>query len=303
LFHFRDKTNKRNIRRSEIRRRYVIVCTFFILFISPLISQDAQITVEKQLDWKEQKIIFDLSYPLPQKGVNPSHRYQTEQYIESEAPELITESLGSLYIDSQNKLEDLLYQDPLFYTKVEHQVSELHKAFSRSTEDMKNFLLRYNVPFYPFLISLFVNENRESWKPNYFSALDYRREEFTGIIIYAQDKYPVHGENDSNYLQPALFPKIYNPQLDIIYQEEMVNYDELIKNGMVSYSREHRLSPSEWRDSAGSKPLLLSTRSIYGKLHTDIILSEEDCRLIMANEAENQLLSNGKVFILLAPEE
>jgi len=243
-----------------------------------------------------------LQTPLPEDEMNPSHRYQAEQYIESKAPQMITEELGQVYIDSRYTMADMLYSDPLFYKQIEDGVAELNKTFSRSTSDMKFFTVRYTLPIYPTLIELFDREE-ERVEIDFFRPLDYRREEFTGIVIYARDEYPVHGENRDAYLEPALFPRIMNPQLEVVYFKDMVDEEALLETGMVHYSNRVDLDRNELRQWVGNKPLQISARGIYGKLRTDIILSEEDCRLILANEKDNSLLLNGKVLILLPSKQ
>lgn len=233
--------------------------------------------------------------------MKPSHRFQTEQYIESKAPYMITEELGNITVDSLNKMSDLLYSDPLFYTSVEEQIGKMNKTFSRSTADMRHFTLRYTMPFFPFLIELFPLQE-EAKELNFFTPLDYRREEFTGIIIYAQGLYPLQGTDREVEPQPALFPKLLNENLDVVYERSMVNPDSLRRWGMVRYSREATMDPARWREQIGTKPLQISARGLYGKYPTNIILSEEDCRLILANESTNHLLQEGRVLILLPPE-
>lgn len=257
------------------------------------------ISIESSLDWDSSVIIFDLQTPLPEDEMNPSHRYQAEQYIESKAPEMITEELGQIYIDSRFTMADILYSDPLFYKQIEDGVAALNKTFSRSTSDMKFFTVRYTLPVYPTLIELFDRDNNRI-AIDFFRPLEYRREEFTGIIIYARDEYPIHGENRQAFLKPALFPRILNPQLETVYDREMVEEEALLTSGMVHYSTNANLDRNEIRKWVGSKPLQISARNIYGKLRTDIILSEEDCRLILANEEDNRILQQGKVLILLS---
>lgn len=260
-----------------------------------------EIDINSRLDWEASQIIFDLQTALPEEEMNPSHRYQAEQYIESKAPELITEELGQVYIDSLHTMADILYSDPLFYKKVEDSAASLNKTFSRSTSDMKFFTVRYTMPLYPNLVGLFPRNNEIISELDFFRPLDYRREDFTGIIIYARDEYIVHGENRTASLEPALFPRLLSPDLKVIYQGNMVREEALLQNGMVHYSINRGFDKNEMRQWVGNKPLQISARRIYGKLRTDIILSEEDCRLILANEADNQLLQEGKILILLSP--
>lgn len=235
--------------------------------------------------------------------MNPSHRYQAEQYIESKAPELITEELGKVYIDSLYTIGDLIYSDPLFYKQIEDGAASLNKTFSRSTSDMKFFMVRYTMPIYPNLAELFPRNHVNTSNRDFFRPLDYRREDFTGIIIYARDEYRVQGENRNAYLQPALFPRLLSPDLSVIYQKDMLDEEALLYNGMVHYSKSGNLDKQELRKWVGNKPLQISARLIFGKLRTDIILSEEDCRLILANEEDNHLLREGKVLILLSPTQ
>ncbi|MDA3850160.1 MAG: hypothetical protein PF447_02695 [Spirochaetaceae bacterium] len=253
------------------------------------------------MNWLENNITFDLTYPLPTDSMNPSHRYETEQFIESRAPQIITKEIGQLRVDSLNLLSDLLYQDPIFYTQVENKIAGMNKTFSRSTSDMKSFMLRYTMAFYPFLVEMFM-QDYQTVPVEFFSPLDYHRENFTGIIIYAQDDYPLHGSLEMVQLNPALFPRIWDPQLNLVYHKEQVEREYLLQWGMVHYSRDPQNDDNQWAELVGNKPLQISARSIYGKNHCDIILSQEDSRLILSNEEENQLLSQSRILIQLPPE-
>lgn len=234
--------------------------------------------------------------------MNPTHRYQTEQYLSSRASELITNSLGSITVDSRNTLGDLLYSDPLFYTRVEEQISLLSEEFGRSSQDMRSFHLRYRVPFYPLLVSFFSDYEQPDRRTAFFEPLDHRRESFTGIVILAQGYLPLHSQDQRGHLTPALFPKIRDTELQIIYRASMVDPQYLQRWGMVQYSRELNPQSVVWQERAGNKPLHLSARAVFGTQQCDIILDDMDCRLILANEENNRLLEEGRVLILLSPE-
>ncbi|WP_018248072.1 LPP20 family lipoprotein [Orenia marismortui] len=110
-------------------------------------------------------------------------------------------------------------------------------------------------------------------------------EDYTGVII-----------TTSSDLSPALSPKIYNEDGRVVYSIDQVKTDEVITNGIVSYSRS--LIDAKNNSLIGDNPLIINAQGVRGEYKTDLILSNEDS-LLLEKVGRSGIFSQSKVVIVL----
>jgi hypothetical protein len=126
---------------------------------------------------------------------------------------------------------------------------------------------------------------------------------YTGIIIIASDSLPVHGMRSSTLAIPCLFPKIWDSDMNLIYERSMLVSHN---NPMVRYSTLPNIfqnNPSglssELQKVVGDRPLRIFARGVFGINPTDLIIDRIDAMQIIASEENRRLLSEGKVAFIL----
>ncbi|MCL1959121.1 MAG: polymerase, partial [Spirochaetes bacterium] len=127
--------------------------------------------------------------------------------------------------------------------------------------------------------------------------------QYTGIIIIASESLPIYGMKSSVLAVPCLFPKIWDSEMNLIYERNMLESRNI---SMVHYSplkgifqrNPSGLSP-ELQAVVGDKPLKIFASGVFGIKPTDIIIDKNDAMLIISSEENRRLLSQGKVAIIL----
>ena len=112
---------------------------------------------------------------------------------------------------------------------------------STHTLDFTRVTIEYDYRIFPDIADIFVTHTKPNLIPTRIGW--YPSDEFTGLIIYAVNPLPVHGEQESQYLRPVMFPRIYDDQLEVLLSADMMTPESLIRNGPVQYtdSTEERL--------------------------------------------------------------
>ena len=124
---------------------------------------------------------------------------------------------------------------------------------------------------------------------------------YTGIIIDARGILPVQGEFVTSTGNPCLFPKVWNEDMELIYEKNIENSKTAKEKGIVSYhwSSDENL----YRDRIGNDPLRITAKKIFGINRTDPVISNKDALKILSVDANRELLKQGRVMILLDKEQ
>jgi len=102
---------------------------------------------------------------------------------------------------------------------------------------------------------------------------------------------------------PCLFPKIWDSEMNLIYERSML----VSRNSpMVRYFSPKSIfqnNPSglslELREIVGERPLRIFACGVFGIKPTDLIIDRSDAMLIISSEENRELLSQGRVAIIL----
>jgi hypothetical protein len=132
---------------------------------------------------------------------------------------------------------------------------------------------------------------------------------YTGIIIIAEGELPIHGRNSGARLVPCLFPKIWDTDMNLIYERNMLETGENQRTAMVRYVPEEaifRAAPSgmdgDLESLVGSNPLRIFARGVFGVRPTDPIIDRADALLILSTEENRRLLREGRVALVVSDD-
>lgn len=272
--------------------------TFIFIFLaSRFLSAQTATSLEStsKVDWTLNKFSSNLLLDVEKAGIQmPSGRTSADNIIRLKAPSLIKTPLLMLYVDSANYLGDLVMNGSITLEQMTDlieqgkQSSEVLSLDGKSikttnTIDMKNIgklLVKHKYPYIP-------EEPIESTPSR----------PFTGIIIDARGSVPVHGEYVKSEIFPCFFPTVWDEEMNIFYEKNVVDKEIANSKGIVCYNWSDDFS--KYEQVVGNDPLYIKAEKVYGRNRTDPIIRKKDALKILSVPENKKLLSQGKVVILL----
>jgi hypothetical protein len=233
----------------------------------------------------------------------PTGRAQAEELISTEYPRLVRLSILSIPVDSSSTLGDLVDRGEITLQNVGNIALGAHRIPPALSTDMTSLTAGYRIDLTRIGAAL-IRHSRpidmiRPLRPTPAAS-------YTGIIILAGETLPVHGRNTGSLVFPCLFPKIWDTEMNLIYERNMMNTETARNAGMVRYVTESsvfRPTPSglspELSALVGNNPLRIIARGVYGMRPTDPIIDREDALIILSSQESLQLLREGKVAFML----
>ncbi|MBQ9538586.1 MAG: OmpA family protein, partial [Treponema sp.] len=124
---------------------------------------------------------------------------------------------------------------------------------------------------------------------------------YTGIVIDARGTLPVHGEFVESLVDPCLFPKIYDENMTLVYERNMVDPKIAAKQGINSYTTD--INGKEFTKRVGDDPLWITAEQVFGVYRCDPVISRDDYLRIATVPENLKLLKEGKIVILLGKDQ
>lgn len=229
----------------------------------------------------------------------PSESIRMERSIQQALSTRLSEVIQDLTVDSYRRGIDFIRKDPELVSAISSTAEGGERKFPEISRDLKKMSITYRFNIFPDVAGLFPTHSRTSMVPE---TLDWSpAADYSGIVIYAAEPLPVRGEEDNQLLEPCFFPRLFDEDMEIKIESLMVNPEKIKQEGMVMYSRS--LNPRDWTDRVGFNPLRVTAKEIFGKNYTDIILSRRDLNKILCREKNRQLITDGRILIILHPEK
>ena len=271
-----------------------------LLFLAFLLAvpgaQERTVTAVTTTDWKDELVRSVISLDAEKNGIKlPEGRSSALQILEMESPALLKDTFFSILVDSTDRLGNCVDRGTLSLAELNAIIDGGTKTPPWFSPDLKRASMTSTVPL-SRIGSLFIR-HAKTWEPKPPLDTAYTRP-FTGIIIDARGKLPVHGEYVTDQVKPCLLPKIWNANMDLVYEKNMVQPDIALKLGIISYFPDD----SRTRDRAGTDPLRIPARAVFGANRTDPVISREDYLKIVSIPENRALLREGKVVILCDPD-
>jgi hypothetical protein len=269
-----------------------------------LYAQNPQIDIQSSIAWDKQQVEAEVSLNLASAGITiPSGRARAEEIIDTEFPRLIQESLFSILIDSSSTMADLINRNEYsLHTLTSTALSAAQIPPSLSL-DMQSMTSRYIIDLKNIRSDL-VKHRTTAIAPQTLIPSPSRA--YTGIVIFAHTETRIHGRQSKAFPVPCMFPKIWDSEMNLIYERNMVNPETAKIQGMVKYvdtSAVFQETPSGMNDElvnlVGENPLRIIAQGVFGVNPTDPIINREDALIIISNEENRKLLEEGRVVIVL----
>ena len=278
-----------------------LTALIFFFIISTNVFADAKSGITGTVEWDTLQIKADVSLNLASAGLKlPSGRIQGESLLSLEYLRLIQSSILELQVDSSSTIGDLIGRGEFSLPEAEALALTAKSLPPSLSPDLKNIKSSYNISLSGISAAL-LRHNRPSLIMRTLNPVSTAR--YTGLIIIASENLPVHGRRSSALPIPCLFPKIWDSDMNLIYERSMI---ETRDTAMVRYAPLKSIfqnNPSgltpELISVVGERPFRIFARGVFGILPTDIIIDRSDALLIISSQENRRLLSEGKVVIIL----
>ncbi len=285
-----------------MRRFFISSLFFFAAFSSVSFAENLAvrniISSESRIDWTKSEFISDIFLDTQKAEIAiPSGKKTATSVVEKQIPALIKDQLLSINVSSDKQLGDLVLDGSITL----EQITDLIDAGKKSPGIFTNGTLTMKTVHTLNLkeISAILIKHHFPYKnPKPIETVASRA--YTGIIIDARGKLQVHGEFVEDKTEPGFFPKIWDKDMNLIYERNMAEPENVEKNGLVRY--DWRDDETFYQDRIGRDPLRIQAREVYGEIRTDPVISREDALKILTVPENLELLKNGKVVILLDRE-
>ena len=275
--------------------KYSLSLTVFVVFAS-LFCYGYPSSMESQTvqNWETAQVDSKITIDLNKSGLYlPTDRNAAIRLIQQNRSSLLKNAYLSVLVDSSHRIGNYLAEEKISFTDINTVISNGTSTAPILSQELQTAIVYHQNPLQG-LANLFVKHNAP-YTPSFF-PLGTASKVYTGILIDARGQLPVHGEYSSEQLNPCLFPKIWNKNMNLIYEKNIVDPAQAKKRGIVLYTG--TLDESNYRDRIGTEPLRIIARGVFGDNRTDPIISNEDAERILAKKENIELLRQGKIVIV-----
>ncbi|TYT77678.1 OmpA family protein [Treponema phagedenis] len=249
-------------------------------------------------DWENTTIDSKISLDINKEALHlPADRNTALARIHQESPRLMKDVYLSVLVDSSNRMGDYLAEKQITMNDINKLIEEGTETPAAFSQDLKDLTL-YHQAKLGKAGELFVKHS-VPYKPAVPPSSTVSKV-YSGILIDARGNLPVHGEYETETLQPCLFPKVWDTDMNLIYEKNMVLPAIAKKQGIIRYAS--ALNEKDYRDIIGVNPLRIVARGVFGQNRTDPIIAGSDAAQILAKPENLKLLEEGKLIIICNKE-
>lgn len=270
--------------------------TIFILSIPHFFFAERNfLSAKSHVDWASNVFYSDVELDTEKANISmPSGRNEASRILKMKTPLVIKDPLFSLFVDNETQIADLIKNDDISTASLSDAIEEGAKTpavfknntmtiQSKNTLDLKTlaaFLIRQKIPH-----ELPLPLERVATRP------------YSGIIIDARGKLPVQGEYCEDEMSACFFPKVWDDEMNVLFEKNMVLQNIAKKSGIVLYGEK------DWDKSyasrIGNDALYIKAEKIYGRNRCDPVISKDDALRITSSKENLKLLQEGKILILI----
>ncbi|MDR3192964.1 MAG: polymerase [Treponema sp.] len=276
--------------------------SFQILFLTAAWAEP-NLSVTGLVNWEKMEMEARISLDLASAGVRlPTGRSQGEELIRTGYSGLIQPRILSIPVDSSHTVADYVRDGDFSLFQVEAFAWKAQLRPPAHSADLSSLNAAYRLNLED-LAAEFIGHTRPAAPPRIIApppAADY-----TGILLIAGEELPLHGTSRSARLLPCLFPKIWDTEMNLVYEKNMLEVSAG-KALVLRYARREKIflpNPSglspELAEVVGERPLRIFARGVFGVRPTDPIIDRDDALLILSSENNRRLLREGRVMIVL----
>ncbi|MDR0784348.1 MAG: polymerase [Treponema sp.] len=271
----------------------------FVVLGGTAFAQNAE--ARTSVDWTVMEITAQMSLDIAATNIKlPVGKTIAEEVLEWQYADMIRPTILGIQADSSHTLGDLLNAGEISLDAVEALGAPIRRTPMVLSSDLTRITASYTVSLKNIGASLLKHSRPASIKPPLAAP---PAPVYTGIVILAEGELPVHGRNTSALVQPCLFPKIWDSEMNLFYDKSMTVPRSVMSVRYAPSAAVLMDTPSGLEESlesfVGKKPLRIMAVGVFGVSPTDVVISREDALLILSSEANRKLLQEARIVFAL----
>lgn len=269
---------------------------FFLILSNGVFAQS--VTSSSTVDWTKNSFTSTVNFDMEAANLSfPTGKTVAVNKMNMYLPLMIKDPLLALKVDSSNMMGDLVIRDEVPFDNISSLIKNAKRTPGVFSRNGMELTMDHDLDMLT-LSSLLV---RHTYPYSAYPPIEQTAtREYTGIIIDARGALPVQGEFVKDETEPCFFPKVWDEQMNLIYEKNMVQPTVAQNQGIIHY--DYSSDESRYKDRVGNDPLRIRARKVYGVYRTDPVISRKDALRILSLPENMELLSQGKVVILLDKE-
>lgn len=275
------------------------LCVLFLI-ASITFSAFAETEISSSIDWQSGNVVVAMRFDIKDLSANPAEaRAKARDIAAREIEAAFSDVMYATLYDSYRTVKDVAVADPGVMAALQEIGSAGTPAGTHMDTELETIVYRYEFRLYPDIMSRFVAHSR-TYEP--VQTLGFvPASQYTGLVIYAKGAYPVHGESpvSSNHaaLEPSLRPKIYDTNMRLVAQAEMVDPERLVDWGVVGFTEDIDHSLYSYR--VGVLPLRTMARKLFGDNRTDIVIPVDVADKLLAAPENRRIIREGRILVII----
>ncbi|MDR0374366.1 MAG: polymerase, partial [Treponema sp.] len=214
----------------------LVLSPLFFCFVQLAIGQTAirqpAFDTKSSIHWIDMEIRAQTALNLASANIKlPGGRALAQELVEREYFHLIRPAILNIQVDSSRTVGDLLSGRELNFADIEGLSRPASRMPPALSKDMGFMLASYTVSLKAISEAL-LRHSRPS--PIRRPLSPTKTPAYTGVVIIATGSLPIHGRNTRSLVQPCIFPKIWDTDMNLIYERSMTDPDKH-KGGVVKY--------------------------------------------------------------------
>jgi len=282
----------------------LLIIALFLLGTVWGMEAQVRFDVSSSIDWTVRELDTKASFDLVQAGIRlPTGRSTGEEILRQAYARLVRTNLLPIRVDSNSTIQDLVNRGEIRLEELDLIAREAEKTPPSLSTDLSQMTARYKV-FMEKISARLLSHRRAIEPPR--PLIPVHTAEYTGIIIIANEELPIHGRLSQALVVPCLFPKIWDTNMELVYERNMFDPGMKEASLMVRYTTVEnifRSTPSglegELAALVGPYPLRIFAREVFGIAATDLVIDREDALKILSTENNRRLLRDGRVVLVL----
>jgi len=255
----------------------------------------ANLTMESAMDWEKGQLNIRGSYPLTETTDSfPTAKQKTRQFLEKNSIHILQQSLSSLQLDSWYTMKSYLRENSELLKNYQLYLSSQEPVNIQADENLSQLYVDFSLKAFPDLALFILPEgaSRKLPTPLKWSPSD----DYTGIVIYIDGPLRYSPYKKETVFVPSLFPKVLDEYHNQLSGIEVGDRDYMLKWGSAALSSID--DESLFTNRVGIHPLRLTARALYGRIPTDVIISNDSAVRLLTRKNNRKLLEEGRILII-----
>jgi hypothetical protein len=278
-----------------IRLAVAVLWLSLVAAVPPVIAEESE-TVQARVAWTAGELRLDAVRALdPETSSIVRAKSDAQAALESRISQQLAAALADVPLDSSRTVGGLAAENTEFLESLHSLARSARPEAVFLSIDLARLTVRWVFPLFgPRGVTGYLLPEREAAmrRPLGYAA----SRAFTGLVIHARGPLPVVGTGTTATLRPALFPRIWDENMDLVLEKGQVRASSLSAWGMVGYL--DRLDEEAIRGRAGTDPLRVAARAVFGKLPVDVVIPVEAARQLLSVPQNVEALRLGRICIV-----